>query len=138
MGFGLTMGSERKTLKELRTFGFAFGSGLTVMGGLLLWRERPAGPWVLGVAAAVLLLGAVAPRMLTPLKWVMETIFHAVTVALTYVILTSVFLLVLTPLGLLRRLLGQDGLGLRPDPSLESYWIDVEADGPGSRPGKPF
>jgi len=132
------MAFTRKTVKELRTFGFAFGGGLTVLGSLLLWKGKVGAPWVLAAAATVLVLGAVAPRILRPLNWLLETIFRALTVGLTYVILTLVFLLVLTPLGLVRRLLGKDGLGRRPDPDRSTYWIDVESDGPGTRPNKPF
>jgi hypothetical protein len=130
--------SASKTRSELRRFGLAFGGGLTVLGSLLLWRGRPAGPYVLGGAAIILLLAAVLPRGLAPLEWFMARLFRVVTGALTYVILTIVFFLVLTPLGLFRRLMGKDGLGLRPDPSKTTYWVDVDPEGPCSRPGKPF
>lgn len=123
---------------NLRRFGFSFGGGLSVFGGLLLWRDKPAGPYVLGAAALVVLLAAVFPRGLAPLEWFMARLFKAVTTALTYVILTVVFVLVLTPLGLIRRLLGKDSLGLRPSTARATYWIDVKSDGPGSRPDKPF
>ena len=131
-------GSTPKTLSELRRFGLAFGGGLTVLGSLLAWRGRPAGPYVLGAAAVILLLAAAFPRGLAPVEWFMARLFKVVTAALTYVILTIVFLLVLTPLGLFRRLLGKDGLGLRPDRSQSSYWVDVDPEGPCSRPDKPF
>ncbi len=86
----------------------------------------------------VLALALLAPRALTPLEWLLSRIFRTVTSALTYVILAVVFFLVLTPLGLIRRLLGKDTLGRRPDPDRTSYWVDVAPDGPGSRPRKPF
>ena len=130
--------SQPKTLADLRKFGFAFGGGLTLLGSLLWWRAKVPAPYVLGVAAVMLLLAAVLPRGLTPIEWFMAKLFRTVTMVLTYVVLTLVFLFVLTPIGLVRRLLGKDGLGLRPDPSQTSYWVDVEADGPGSRPKKPF
>ena len=130
--------SKAKTPAHLRRFGLAFGGGLSVLGGLLLWRDRPAAPYVLGVAITVLLLAALFPRALKPLEWFMERLFKTVTTVLTYVILTVVFLLVLTPLGLIRRLLGKDSLGLAPTSARATYWVDVEPDGPGSRPDKPF
>jgi hypothetical protein len=130
--------SGPKSLADLRKFGFAFGGGLSLLGSLLLWRGKFAAPYVLAGAGLVLLLAAAWPRGLTPLEWLLSRIFRTVTAALTYVILTIVFVFVLTPLGLVRRLLGKDSLGLRPDPDSESYWVDVEPDGPGSRPRKPF
>lgn len=126
------------TRRDLRRFGFAFGGGLTVLGSLLLWREKAAAPWVLGAAVTVWLAAAVAPRALAPLERLLSRVFLAVTTALTYVILTIVFLLVVTPIGLVRRLLGKESLGLAPDPEIESYWVAVPPDGPGSRPDKPF
>ena len=68
----------------------------------------------------------------------MAKIFTTVTSVLTYVLLTILYLVVLTPMGLIRRLLGKENLGLRPDKSRETYWVDVEPDGPHSRPRKPF
>ncbi|MCZ6727193.1 MAG: hypothetical protein O7A98_07530 [Acidobacteria bacterium] len=130
--------SRPKSLAELRRFGFAFGGGLSLFGGLLLWRDKFAAPYVLAGAGLVLLLAAAWPRALTPLEWLLSRLFRLVTAGLTYVVLTIVFFLVLTPIGLARRLLGKDSLGLRPDPERESYWVDVEPDGPGSRPRKPF
>ncbi len=126
------------TVRALRKFGFAFGGGLTVLGSLLLWREKVPAPYVLGVAVLVLALAALAPRALRPLEWLMSRIFLAVTSVLTYVLLTILYILVLTPIGLIRRLMGKESLGLRPDPGKESYWIDVDPEGPASRPGKPF
>ena len=132
------MNRTRPDTKSLRTFGFAFGGGLTVLGSLLLWREKAPAPWVLGGAAAILVLAALLPRALRPVESVMAGLFRTVTQVLTYVLLTILYLVVLTPLGLVRRLLGKESLGLRPDPSRETYWIDVEPDGPASRPRKPF
>ena len=128
----------KKQPRELRLFGLSFGAGLTLFGSLLLWRQKPPAPYVLGGAALVLVLAMLAPRALAPLEWLLSRIFRTVTTALTYVILAVVFLLVLTPIGLIRRLLGKDSLGLRPDPGCKTYWVNVEPDGPGSRPRKPF
>lgn len=127
-----------KTVSDLRRFGFAFAGGLTLLGSLLLWRDKAPAPYVLGAAAVIALSALAVPRLLRPLEWFMAKLFHTVATLATYVILTLIFLFVLTPLGLIRRLLRQDGLGLRPDPERASYWVDVQPDGPGSRPEKPF
>lgn len=124
--------------KDLRRFGLGFGSGLGLLGALLLWRGRPAWPWVLGGAGAVLLVAIVLPRALAPLEWLLAKTFRAVTTALTYVLVTLTFYLMITPIGLLMRLLGRDPLGLRFDPERQSYWVDAPPDGPSSRPDKPF
>ncbi len=131
-------GWTEKTTRDLRRFGLSFGCAFGLLGGLLLWKERPAAPWVLGVAGTVLLLGIVSPRALAPLEWVLAKLFKAVTIALTYVLVTITFYLVITPMGLLMRLFRRDPLGLRLERGRISYWVDVEPDGPWSRPEKPF
>lgn len=123
---------------ELRRFGLTFGAGLTVLSGILWWRDKGVAPWVLGVALTVAALGLVLPRALAPLEWTLAGLFKIVTVALTYVLVTAVFLLVMTPIGVLIRLFRGRLLALRPDPARTSYWVDVEPDGPASRPDKPF
>lgn len=123
---------------ELRRFGLTFGSGLTVLSGILWWRGKAPAPWVLGVALTVAALALVLPRALAPLEWTLAGVFRIVTLSVTYVLVTAVFLLVVTPLGVLIRLFRGRLLALRPDPSRSSYWEDVEPDGPATRPDKPF
>ena len=127
-----------KTIRELRKFGLAFTGGLTLLGSLLLWRGKAAGPWVLGVAAVVLTLALLAPAALRPLEKLLSTLFRWITAALTYVILVLTFFLVVTPMGIVMRLLGKDPLHLKRQPDRPSFWVPVEEDGPASRPDKPY
>jgi len=127
-----------RSAAELRRFGLTFGAGLTVLSGILWWREKAAAPWVLGVALTVAVLGLVLPSVLAPLEWVLAGVFKIVTVALTYVLVTTMFLLVITPIGVLIRLVRGRLLALRPESHRESYWVDLEPDGPATRPDKPF
>ncbi len=130
---------DSKTARELRIFGLAFGGGLSVLGGILWWRGITAPPpYLWGVAAVLWLLALVAPKLLAPLEKVMATIFRAVTAALTTVLLTVFFFLMITPIGLILRLTRKDPLGKRFDRERASYWFDVPEDGPWSRPEKPF
>ena len=130
---------DSKTRRELRIFGFAFGGGLSVLGGILWWRGITAvPPYLWGVAVVLWLLALVAPKLLRPLERVLATIFRAVTAALTAVLLTIFFYLIVTPIGLILRLTRKDALGKRFDRVRASYWLDVPPDGPWSRPEKPF
>ena len=127
-----------KNTRELRRFGLAFGTAMTLLGSFLLWRERPAGPYVLGFAVALFASAIVFPGILRPLEALLGRIARAVTAVLTYLVLTSAFYLVITPIGLLVRLGGKDSLGLKPAPERESFWEPVEPDGPVTRPDKPY
>ena len=134
------MGTNGKTTKrQLRIFGFAFGGGLSVLGGILYWRGITAvPPYLWGVAAVLWLLAVVAPRLLWPIEKVMATIFRAVTTALTAVLLTIFFYLIVTPIGLIMRVTRKDFLGKKFARERASYWVDIPEDGPWSRPEKPF
>lgn len=134
------MGTHGKvTKRQLRIFGFAFGGGLSVLGGILYWRGITAvPPYLWGVAVILWLLALVAPRLLRPVEKVMATIFRVVTAALTAVLLTIFFFLIILPIGLIMRLLRGDPMGRKFDRERATYWVDIPEDGPWSRPEKPF
>ena len=133
------MDTHEPTTRQLRIFGFAFGGGLSVLGGILYWRGITAvPPYLWGVAAVLWLLALLAPKALRPVEKVMATIFRAVTTALTAVLLTVFFYLIMTPIGLIMRLLRTDPMGKKFDREAASYWVEVPEDGPWSRPEKPF
>ena len=130
---------DPETRRQLRIFGFAFGGGLSVLGGILWWRGVTAvPPYLWGVAAVLWLLALAAPRLLAPIERVMAAIFRTVTAALTAVLLTIFFFLIVTPIGFILRLTRKDPLGKRFDRERATYWYKVPPDGPWSRPEKPF
>jgi hypothetical protein len=132
------MGLHRRTRKELRRFGLSFGCAFGIIGGLLLWRGKQAGPWVLGIAITVAVLGLAAPQLLRPLEKVLATLLRVVMAVITYVVLFLAFYLLITPMGLLLRLMGKDLLAMKLPSDEPSYWVPVEADGPMTRPDKPY
>ncbi len=133
MSFG-----KKKTAKDLRRFGLAFGTAMTLLGSLLLWRGKAAGPWVLGLAVFAILSGLLAPKLLRPLEMVLAGLLRAVMTAVTYVVLTLAYFLVFTPIGIFMKILGKDLLDRRFPTDEESYWVPVEMDGPATRPDKPY
>jgi len=133
MSFG-----KKKTVKDLRRFGLAFGAAMTLLGSLLLWRGKAAGPWVLGLAAFAILSGLLAPKLLRPLEMVLAGLLRAVMTVVTYVVLTLAYFLVFTPIGIFMKILGKDLLDRRFPTDEESYWVPVEVDGPATRPDKPY
>ncbi len=129
---------KHKSIKELRLFGFAFGSVMTVLGGLLLWRGRAAGPWLLGLAGFALFSAIVAPQLLRPLEIVLATLLRVIMTVVTYVVLTLSYFFVFTPIGWLLKLTGKDLLERKFPTDEETYWVPAEADGPATRPDKPY
>jgi hypothetical protein len=127
-----------KPRRELRRFGYTMAVALALLAALLLWRHRPAWPYIGGGAALFALLGTVAPQLLRPVEKAWMILAGWLSVVMTYVVLTLAFFLVVTPLGLLRRVGRRDPLQLRLDRSATSYWVPVEPDGPGTRPDRPY
>jgi hypothetical protein len=99
-----------------RSFGISVGTVLIVFAAILLWRHRVLRAEVLGgVGSILLVLGLVAPRLL---KWPSKY-WWKFSRALGHVMarfwLTLLFLVVLTPVNLVWRVIGRDPLARRRD-----------------------
>ena len=94
-----------------RSFGISVGSVLIVLALILLWRRRITRAEVLGgIGAVLLVLGLVAPALLKyPSKywWKFSLAFGRVMARFW---LSLLFLLVLTPVSFIWRLMGRDPL----------------------------
>jgi hypothetical protein len=109
--------------RDLRKFGLMVGGVFAVLGLLLLWRHKTYYPYFLWPGGGLVLLGAVLPRAL---KWIYiawMSLAFVLGFIMAHVILTLLFYLVLTPIGLVARLCGQDFLSLKLDRAAKSYWI---------------
>ncbi len=135
MSKGTEVGKPRR---ELRKFGFVMAAALAVLAALLLWRHRPAGPYVGGLALLFAAAALAVPQLLRPIEKAWMTLAGWLSVVMTYVVLTLAYFLLVTPLGVIRRFGGRDPLHLRLDRSAKTYWLPVEPDGPGSRPDRPY
>lgn len=115
--------------RDLRKFGLMVGGVFAALGLLFLWRHKTLWPYFLWPGAVLALFGAIVPRAL---KWVYITwmsIAFVLGFVMAHVILTLLFLLVITPMGLIARLAGKDFLSLKLDRAAKSYWL--------ARPAKP-
>ena len=107
------------------------GGGFAVLGGLLLWRHRNAAAVVAFALGGLLLLlaaffpsGLAAPHRV----WLAFARILARVNSATFLFLT--FFFVITPLGLILRLLGRDELRRRgaPPPSMWSPYPERNRD----------
>lgn len=120
----------RLTTKEGRKFGLLVGGAFLVFGGISRWRGHETVPYVLWSLGGLLFLGGLLiPGMLGPVyrAWMgLATVLSKIT---TPIFMGVVYFIVLTPVGLFRRMLGKNSL-VRPQG--DSFWIDRA---PGSRRG---
>ncbi len=80
--------------------------------------------YVFLVLAAYCAIGAaVLPRLLWPLFVVLSAVSYPIGVVVFHVVMAMVFYLVITPVGILFKIIGRDALHRRFDPSAATYWI---------------
>lgn len=108
--------------KQLRSFGLLVGGIFTLIS---LWplivHQEAIRSWVL-LPACLLLAGAlIKPLWLQPLFVGWMKIGHVLGFINTRIILSFGFFFVLTPIGLIRRLMGKDSLHLRFEPNQRTY-----------------
>ena len=111
--------SEKSDLKK---FGITIGIILLVIAGLLLWKDKELFQIFLIIGAILCLLGFAMPFSLKPVYWMWMIITYFISWIMTPVILSFVFYLIITPIGLIGRLFGKQFINLRWDKLNDSYW----------------
>lgn len=110
--------------KRLRSFGLLVGGVFAVIGvwPLVIHRAEPRW-WALILAVVLVLPGLIYPRSLYwPHKGWM-TVGHVLGWVNTRIILGIVFFGIVTPIGIIRRMLGKDSMGRRTRPELDTYRV---------------
>ena len=107
---------------DLRKFGITIGVILLIIAGFLFWKEKESFQILLTFGVTLCILGIAIPFILKPIYWVwmiFATIFGWI---MTRVILSLLFYVIITPIGLIPRFFGNQFLELQWDKSKESYW----------------
>jgi len=116
--------------RQLRRFGSVVGSVLILIAIAVAWR----GGWTIGMGArwlaaagaALAGLGLLAPPALLPLYRAWMGLALVLGHVMTRVLLTLVFFLLVTPIGLIRRAVRRDPIDKSPDSDMDTYWIRRE------------
>jgi hypothetical protein len=101
--------------KELRSFGLIVG-GIFLCIGLwpVMWQGTSPRLWAVGVGAILSVLGAVLPNSLARIHKGWMFVGHVMGWINTRIILGLFFYGILTPMGLMARLMGKDSMHLKP------------------------
>ncbi|MCF8241989.1 MAG: hypothetical protein K9J16_11430 [Melioribacteraceae bacterium] len=108
--------------KEIRKFGITIGIVLLLISAYLFYVESSAYIILASIAAAFILLAFVIPSILKPLQIIWMTIAVLLGFVMTRVILSVLFYLIVTPIGLIARLSGKDFLDRKIEREKKSYW----------------
>ena len=99
---------QAATRKELRQFGLVVGTVFTVIGlWPLVFRGEPLRVWGIGLGGSLILLGALLPQVLAPIHRGWMWVGHILGWINTRILLSIVFYGLVTPIGLVFRLLGK-------------------------------
>ena len=107
---------------DLRKFGMAVGLVFVLIAGVLFWNEKSSFKVLLGIGLFLFASGVVLPFILKPVYWVWMVFAILLGWFMTRVILSLLFYVVLTPMGLILRLSGKRFLDLKWGENQETYW----------------
>ena len=113
-----------------RGFGFVFAGFFAIVSAISLWRSGATWHWALPLAAAVLLVALVYPRLLGPLNRLWLKFGLLLYKVMNPLVLGMLFFVTIMPIGLVMRAFGKDFLRLKLDGNAKSYWIDRTPPGP--------
>lgn len=124
--------STELTRRTLTSFALIVGGAVLVIAAVQWRRGAPQWVWVtlMAITATLLLAAAVAPSLLRPVYRGWMRLGEVLAWVNTRILLTLIFFLVVTPIGLLMRLFGRSPIATRKE---DSYWTDVEPHSYGDR-----
>ena len=108
--------------KDYRSFGVTIGIILLLIAGLLFYKEKESFQTFLYIAGAFIGFGLIIPIILKPIYIVWMTFAVVLGWFMTRVILSLLFYVIITPIGLVLRIFGKDFLELKKQAVQGSYW----------------
>ena len=108
--------------KDLRSFGVIIGIIFLLVAGFLFYREKESFQIFLYIAGAFIGFGLIIPIILKPIYIVWMTFAVILGWFMTRVILSLLFYVIITPIGVVLRIFGKDFLELKKQSVQGSYW----------------
>ena len=107
--------SARLTTAQGRRFGVTVGGAFLVIAGIVWWRGHPNSTIAFGtLGLALTLAGLAIPTYLGPVERAWMALAHAISKVTTPIVMGIMYLVVITPIGLLRRSIGGNPLNHAP------------------------
>ncbi len=114
--------SINSSRSELKKFGLTVGSVFFVIGLLLFYFDKSPAPYFLVVGAVLVILGAFVPKYLFYIHRIWMSFAFVMGFFMTRVILSVLFYIVLTPVGIIAKISGKDFLDLQFKENKATYW----------------
>jgi membrane-bound ClpP family serine protease len=107
---------------ELRKFGITVGGVLVIVGMILLYFDKASYPYFIGIGGVLILFGLIFPKALLPIQKFWMALAVVLGFIMTRVILSILFYLVITPIGLIAKLFRKDFLDRKFEKKKDTYW----------------
>ena len=107
---------------DMRKFGIIVGIILLIIGAWIFWKEEETFKYFMGIGLFLLLSGICIPLYLKKVYWVWMVLATILGWFMTRVILSLLFYLIITPIGLISRLFGKQFVELKWDKKSKTYW----------------
>ena len=115
------LNSIKSGRKDLKNFGFTIGFILLIIGVFLFVREKDSFIYFFSIGLIFIGLGIINPIVLKPAYKIWMTFAVIIGWVMTRVILSVLFYLIISTIGIFARLVGKDFLNLKSK-NKESYW----------------
>jgi hypothetical protein len=124
--------------KQLRTFALLVGGIFAVIGWWpVLWRGEVLRLWAVLLSVGLIVPGIVGPRSLGSVYRGWMILGHVLGWINTQILLGVIFFGLITPMGLVRRLLGKDSMRRSFEPEVGTYRV-VREPRPSTHLRRPF
>lgn len=111
---------------ELRKFGEASLAMLTVIALVLFWLERMSAVTSLYLCAAglgIFILSRISTYLVKPFYLLLYMVALPIGLVLGHLLMAVFYFIILTPVGLIFRLIGRDPLKRKLDPIAKTCWM---------------
>jgi Saxitoxin biosynthesis operon protein SxtJ len=116
--------SQQPTTKDLRQFGLLVGGVFTVIGlWPLVFRGESPRLWAMILGSLLIVLGGIAPQSLKQVQGGWMKVGHVLGAINTKIILGIIYYLLITPMGLVMRLMGKDPMHRAATRGTDTYRI---------------
>jgi len=113
----------KSSKKELRQFGITIGIVTGLLALVAFLRQKDTKTLFLLLSITFLFFGIVFPIVLKPIQKIWMSLATIIGWFVTRIILTILFYLVVSPLGIVAKIFGKASLGMRFDKGATTYWI---------------
>ena len=110
-------------IKEYKKFGITMGIVMFLISGFLYWKDYSSLTYFFIAGIVFFIAAFLLPKALKYLYNIWMTFAAIMGYIMSRVILSIIFFILFTPVGLVTRLIGKDLIKEKWDKNADSYWI---------------